>query len=361
MDVLRVGVIGLGVGRSHIAGYRANLNSKINGLCDSNLVRLTQIGEEFTVPVEARYTDYQLMLDEASLDLVSVCVPNALHAEISIAALEAGAHVLVEKPMASSVEQAQAMLDAASRTGRRLMVTYNYRYRADSQWIRRMVQAGQLGDIYHAQASWRRETGIPGWGVFGSKDLSGGGALIDLGVHVLDLALWMMDFPTITTVSGDTRSLFGPGGLKTWGRSPGRVAEGEFNVEDGGFGFMRLANGASLNLYATWAEHNTPRQDDIRLELYGTKGTAILNISRYGKEDTVRFYTEIEGVSATVIPSIQWGEGVQGHAALISDIIDAVANDRPSPTSGDQGYAAVRALAALYESARLGREVALES
>lgn len=355
--VLRVGVIGLGVGRSHVAGYRANLNSQITAVCDANPVRLKEIADEFDIPEEARFTSFTQMFTESVLDLVSVCLPNALHAEATIAGLEANVHVLCEKPLATTVDDAQAMLDAASRSNRRLMVTYNWRYRADSQWMYRVVQSGQLGEIYHVTASWRRETGIPGWGLFGDKAMSGGGALIDLGVHVLDLGLWMLGFPTIKTVTAETRSHFGPRGRKVWSRrSPSAMTA--FDVDDGAIGFLRLGSGASMLLQASWAEHTHPQTDQIRIELHGTEGTAVMSIENYRKEDSLRLYTEIAGVPATVSPSLVWGME-SPHTLLIADVLDAIVQDRLSPTDGVQGYTAVRVLEAMYQSAATGREVLL--
>ncbi|MDX1995220.1 MAG: Gfo/Idh/MocA family oxidoreductase [bacterium] len=355
--VLRVGVIGLGVGRSHVMGYRANLNSKITALCDTNVVRLKEIADEFGIPEEACYTDYTAMLNEARLDMVSVCLPNALHADVSIIALDSGAHVLCEKPMATTISEAERMLEAAARNQRRLMVTYNWRYRADSQWLYKVVQSGTLGEIYHVNVSWRRETGIPGWGLFGSKTMSGGGALIDLGVHVLDLGLWLLGFPEVKTVSGQARTVFGDKGRKTWARKPGQVIEGGFDVDDGAIGFLRLGNGANMLLQSTWAEHTQPHEDRIRVEVQGSEGTAVLSIGNYKKEDSLRLYTEIEGEPVTIIPGIRWNTDTP-HTALIGDLLDAITSDRPSPTDGQQGYVAVRVLEAMYASSAEGREIA---
>lgn len=355
--VLKVGVVGLGVGRSHVTGYRANLNSKITALCDANPVRLNEIGDEFGIPEEARYTQVEHMLEAGDLDLVSVCLPNALHADVSIACLNRGSHVLCEKPLATTVADAQRMLDAAQQAERRLMVTYNWRYRADSQWMYQVVQSGQLGDIYHVNVSWRRETGIPGWGLFGDRAMSGGGALIDLGVHVLDLGLWMLGFPAVKTVSGDARSLFGPRGRKIWARR-GAQTTPSFDVDDGAVGFLRLENGASMIVQASWAEHTRPQEDRIRVELQGTEGTAIMNIENYHKEDTLRVYTEIEGGPVTIVPSLNWS-AESPHTLLIADLVDAVMAERPSPTDGVQGLMAVQVLEALYRSAAEGHEIAL--
>src|SRR5262245_6503161 len=144
---LRAGIIGLGVGKAHAKGYMGNHGADLVALCDMDEKRLNELGAQYGVPPESRYTDYKRMLTDAKLDLVSVCLPNYLHAEVSIAALDAGIHVLCEKPMAPTVAQAQEMIAATGRNNKMLMVTYNYRYREDSQWIGRLIAGGHLGSL----------------------------------------------------------------------------------------------------------------------------------------------------------------------------------------------------------------------
>ncbi|MBI1280164.1 MAG: hypothetical protein GC179_18700 [Anaerolineaceae bacterium] len=357
-DVLRAGIIGLGVGKAHAKGYTTSTDADLVAVCDTNAERLQQFADEWNVP--ERYNDIAMMLNDAKLDMVSICLPNALHAQYSIAALEAGINVVCEKPMAVNTQEARAMVEAAKRTGKKLMMCYNYRFRSDAQWMRQMITSGQLGTIFHVQVSWRRETGIPGWGLFGSKAASGGGALIDLGVHVIDLALWLMDFPVVQTVSAQTRSLFGPFGRKTWGRVPGQKIEGGFDVDDGAVGFMRLGNGASMAMNITWAEHGQPQEDAYRVEVQGTEGTAVLNVRNYKNDDSLRFYTEMAGQPVTVIPGLRF-DGPQGHEALIIDLAKSIRNRTEPGTSGEQGLVAVEILEALYESSEKRREVVFGS
>jgi predicted dehydrogenase len=354
--LLRAGIIGLGVGKAHAKGYLSSC--ELVALCDTDEKRLNELGETYHVPPEGRFTDYNQMLAEAKLDIVSVCLPNFIHAEVSIAALEAGAHVICEKPMAPTVAQAHSMLEAAEKAKRRLMISYNFRYRADTQWIRRIIKSGKLGNVYHIYASWRRETGIPGSGWFGNKKMAGGGALIDLGVHVLDLTMWFLDFPGVMTVSGDTHSLFGPRGMKTWGRRPGQVIENTFDVDDGAVGFIRFANGANAVLEATWAEHRQPQDDLIRMEIQGTNGTVVLNIANYKIEDTLRFYTELEDEPTIMIPTVRVS-GPQGHEALVIDMVRSLQENTMPASTGEHGYAAVQVLQAMYESAQAGHEIVL--
>ncbi|MEZ4667012.1 MAG: Gfo/Idh/MocA family oxidoreductase [Anaerolineae bacterium] len=355
--IVRAGIVGLGVGQAHAKGYMGSPYADLVAICDMNEARLQESGDKWKV--DARYTDYKQMFKEAKLDIVSVCVPNAAHAEVSIAALKAGVHVICEKPMAVNVAEAEAMLEAARSSKRQLMVSYNYRFQSDSQWMKKMVTDGKLGTVYHVDVSWRRETGIPGWGLFGSKAASGGGALIDLGVHVIDLALWMMDFPEVETVSGQVRSLFGPNGRKTWGRTPGQKIEGGFDVDDGAIAFLRLNNGASMVVNITWAEHMAPQEDMFRVELQGTEGTAILHVRNYKNMDTLRFYTEMAGQPVTVVPGVRF-DGPQGHEAMVIDLTRAIANNETPSTSGEQGLIGVEILEALYQSAESGHEIVMQ-
>jgi predicted dehydrogenase len=355
---LRAAVIGVGVGRSHAKGYQSSPDAELVAACDSDPVRLAQFGEEFGIPPAGLFTDYQTLLADIHPDIVSVCLPNFLHRAITVSALESGAHVICEKPMAIQVSDAEQMIAAAEKAGRKLAICYNHRYHADGLWVKQAVSDGLLGEIYHVDAAWRRETGIPGRGWFGNKALSGGGALIDLGVHVLDMALWFMGFPDVLTVSGATRTKFGPDGLKTWGRVPGAVVDPPFDVDDGATGFLRLGNGADMVLRATWAEHREPLDDLVRIELQGTKGTLVLNIPNYKHEHTLTLYSEIGGEPATSRP-VPRAIAQQGHTAFVHLTAKALRNSTALPSDGAQGLAAVRVLEALYKSAASGHEIAL--
>jgi predicted dehydrogenase len=355
---LRAGIIGLGIGTVHAKGYTAQHGAELVALCDLDDQRLRSLAKQYDVPDERCYTDYRKMLAECKLDIVSVCLPNSMHAETSIAALEAGAHVLCEKPMAPSVAQAKQMMAVSQRVGKQIMIAYNYRYRADVQWMRRMIKAEQLGQIYHVHAMWRRETGIPGRGWFGRKEMAGGGALIDLGVHVLDLTMWLLNFPVVKTVSGDTHMVFGQRGLKTWGRRPGQPIETVFDVDDGAVGFVRFGDSSNMVLEATWAEHRQPQDDMIRVEMQGTEGTMVLNIANYRNEDTLRMYKELEGEPVTITPTIRW-DGPMGHEALVIEMLSCLRDGLPLPTDGAQGLMAVHVLEAMYRSSHEGREIEL--
>jgi predicted dehydrogenase len=347
----------LGVGKKHIEGFQAISRVDLVALCDSNATHLNATAQAYNMPEAFCFTDYHRMFEQGNLDIVSIAVPNALHAEMTIAALDAGIHVLCEKPMAIRLEDAEAMRSAAERNQRELMIIYNRRSRSDVQWIRRAICDGRLGDIYHVNAYWRRETGIPaGW--FADAPLSGGGPLIDLGVHILDIALWLQDFPSATTVSGQIYSGFGQRGLK---KLNGSSAMEQFSVEDSAMAFIRLSNGGTISLQTSWAEHAQPREDRLRMEIMGTEGTAVLDIPNYTRDDTLRFYTEIEGEPVTVSPRIRWAPGYADHEDFIKLAVESILDHTEPPSNATQGVAAVRILQAIYESAHAGHEISFNS
>ena len=350
---LRAGVIGMGVGLLHARGYAAAEGVRLAALCDTNAARLAERGAEF--PDTLRFTDYHEMLEGADLDVVSVCVPNAHHPEVTIAALEAGLHVIGEKPLAADLAGAQAIVAAANQARGKFTVCYDKRFRADSIWLRQAVQTGMLGDIYHVEAAWTREAGIPG-GWFGQKALAGGGPLIDLGVHVLDLALWVLGFPAVRTVSGTTRAVFGPCGRKLWGIKSG--GEGDYEVEDGAVGLLRLEGNIPLLLEASWADHRRPGEDDIHLRVAGSQAAAVVHIPNYTQEDTLRLYTEIDGTAVEAKPRLR-PPRLSGHAGLIDAFVRAIRQDAPVPAPAAEGLVTVQVLDAFYRSAAAGREVVL--
>ncbi len=250
---LRVGVVGLGfAGTTHTRSYQQVPGVEVVGLAGLEEERLAEMGEEYRIP--HLYAQWEDLLARDDLDVVSVCTPNFLHAPIAIAALQGGRHVLCEKPLARNAAEAQAMVDAATAAGRVLHTAFNHRERGDVQTLKSFVDEGLLGRVYYAKAYWMRRNGIPGLGSwFTSKELAGGGPLIDLGVHALDQALYLMGEPEITSVSATTYAEFGPRGrgMRTVGNKKMQTGNG-YEVEDLATAYMRTADGATLLLEASW-------------------------------------------------------------------------------------------------------------
>jgi predicted dehydrogenase len=351
----KTAVIGLGVGMAHARGYQVCPDAELIAICDIDPVRLKERGDLLGVPDAMRFTDYKDVFKMPELDGVSIALPNHLHAPVAIDALRAGKHVLSEKPLARSAEEANTMVTEAKACDRQLMVCFNYRFREDTRWLMNMRNAGKLGDVYYARAGWLRNTGIPGaGGWFTNKAKSGGGPLIDLGVHILDLTLWLMGYPRPISVSGSTFAKFGPRGLKSWGKG----TSGIYDVEDLAAGFVRFENGATLQIETSWGSHTKPGRDDYFLTLYGSEGGSEMYVANYTDRDTLNFYTEECGQPVLVKPAIVNRAG--GHELAVGHFASCLKNNLPVESTGEQGVALMRIIDALYHSAATGREVRLD-
>jgi predicted dehydrogenase len=264
-----------------------------------------------------------------------------------MAALRAGKHVMCEKPLAMNAGEASEMVATARAADRQLMVHFNYRFTEAAGRLRAAVDEGRLGEIYFAKTAWHRGRGIPGLGGwFTDKSRSGGGPLIDLGVHRLDLALWLMGYPTPVSVSGSAYGLLGRAIAEECGK--------EYTVEDLAAGFIRFANGASLVIEASWA-NNAVHGEEMYTVLSGTRGGgACVNIHG-GYEFRVQVFEECEGAVRDVTEKVAAPPLQSAQAAFAAAIREGVTN----PAPGEQGLVVMQVLDALYESAETGREVRL--
>lgn len=339
-----VGVVGVGIGRLHIQGYIQCPEAQVLAVCDANEDRARRVATEFGIPHV--FTDYEEMLKLEGIDAVSVCTPNYLHAPMTIAAFEAGKHVICEKPLAMTPEEGQAMVDAGKKAGKIFMTAFNNRFRGDTQVLKRFIEEGELGDIYYAKTGWIRRKGIPGMGSwFTTKCQSGGGPLIDIGVHVLDLALWLMGNPKAVTVTGSTYSIFGVKGEGTgkWG-TPEKG--GVCDVEDLAAAFIRLDTGATIFLEASWASHI--ERDRIYTSLMGTKGGADI--------DPFRIYKDLHGTGVDITPSFP---NQSGHMMEIKHFVECLVEGKEPISTGEHGLEVTKILDAIYRSAETGEEIKL--
>jgi predicted dehydrogenase len=314
-----------------------------------------RVAAEYEVPTT--YREYSDLLAVQDIDAVSICLPNALHAPVTIDALAAGKHVLIEKPLARNADEGRAMLEAAAANERVLMIAFNHRYRGDVQWVKRYIETGALGKIYYAKAHWMRRSGIPQLGSwFVNKELAGGGPLIDLGVHVLDIAMYLMGEPSARAASANTYAEFGPRGLKGWaGRQQFSDAHHPYEVEDLATAFIRLDNGGTLLLEASWAT-NGPAGDDFGVTLYGSEGGVELLVRNYTHENTVRIFHDIHDAPTDLAPR---PAKIDGHFSVIQRFVAAVHAGGPQEPSAADGLRRVALIDACYRSAAEGREIAL--
>ena len=345
---LRVGVVGLGMGKAHVRGYLASGLAEVAAVCDVNGELLKRVGDEFGIT--RRYADYAKMLKAEKLDAVSIVLPNFLHAPCTIQALERGLHVLCEKPMADTAAAAEAMLAAAKKAKRLLMINFSYRYLPAARWLKQAVGEGRLGQIYYAHTGWLRRRGIPKLGSwFGDKRRAGGGPLIDLGVHRLDLAWWLMGRPRPVAVSGATYAEIGP--------KLARRQKAVFNTEDLAVGLIRFADGQSVLLEASWAT-NCEREEEMFTELFGTAGGAAYRNVGEGYEFESLLFTEVGGSQVNVRPKLP-AKAPEAEGSMASFCRAVQAGKLRTEGDAADGLAVQRMLEGLYRSAETGREVVL--
>lgn len=355
---VKIGIVGCGgiANGKHFPSLSKLDNVEIVAFCDIVGERAQTGAEKFGIPGAKVYTDYQQMLSDGGTDVVHVLTPNDAHAPITIAALEAGNHVMSEKPIAKTSLEAKAMLEAATKSGKKLTVGYNNRYRSDSQYLKRLCVRGDLGEIYFAKAHAVRRRAVPTWGVFLDEEKQGGGPLIDIGTHALDLTLWMMDNYKPKTVMGakyrklaDTENAanaFGPWDPK------------EFTVEDSAFGFITMENGATIFLESSWAL-NTLDVDEAKTTLCGTKGGADMKGGlRINGEDMSRLYQHNVDLNAGGV-AFYSGKAENDSTLEARLWIDAIVNDKDPVVLPQQAYIVSLILEAIYESARTGDVVKL--
>jgi predicted dehydrogenase len=343
MGKLKMAVIGLGMGRGHARGYHSHPQADLVAICDMDEQRLQDVQKELDVP--RVYTDAEAMFRAEDLDGVSIAVPNKYHAPLTIAALKHGLHVLCEKPMAMTVKEAERMNAAAAKADRKLMINFSFRFTDAAYALKQQVESGVVGDIYFGRSVWHRRRGMPrfgGW--FGIKELSGGGPLIDLGVHRLDLALWLMGYPEPIAVTGSTYNrIAGPLAKK---------AKKKFDVEDLACGMVKFANGATLILEASWAL-NQQEREHMTTNLYGDRGGLVHRNVDDGYDFTAEICTDEGGDQFT--KRLDWRSG--STPSSYHEFVNSIIDKRAPMATGDQGVKVMKILEGIYKSAESGREV----
>jgi predicted dehydrogenase len=352
-DKVKVGIIGCGgiANGKHLPGLHRLKSVDLVAFCDIVEERAKEAAEKYGAAGAKTYTDYQKMLAAGGLDVVHVLTPNDSHAPISIAALESGAHVMCEKPMAKKAADARAMVEAAKKTGKKLTIGYQSRYRADSQYLKRLISDGGLGEIYMAKAHAIRRRAVPTWGVFLDAEKQGGGPLIDIGTHALDLTLWLMDNYAVKSVTGSVYRKLADreNAANAWGPWDPK----EYTVEDSAFGFVHLQNGATLYLESSWAL-NTLDTGEAICTLMGTEGGADfkgglrINGEKYSKLWETKVDLSAGGVA------FYEGASDKPHEVEAALWIDAVINDKQPVVLPEQALVVSEVLEAIYESAANG-------
>lgn len=334
---LRAGVIGLRMGRGHVRAYQQNKHVELAAICDVAPQRLQEVQAEFQVPLG--FNDASAMFSEAELDLVSVCTPNAWHEPLSVAALRAGLHVLCTKPMAMNTAGARRMVRAAKRSRKTLMIGFQLPMTRMGQAIKGMLDQGKLGQIYFVHASYLRNHCELGPGFFYKKN-SGGGPLIDLGVHLLDFVLWLLGDPKVIRVNGSTYDHL----MRASG--DGR------DVEDLARVHLRLADGCTVQIEVSFMMHRAPGEARI-IALYGTGGG--LSFDPWGTEASY-FSPKVKGG----IRTFPLPKETRGQEVSVNHFIECVRKRCKPIASPERGLYVLRIIEAAYRSAGLGRELGVD-
>lgn len=347
---LRFGVLGAGqISRLACPEIQSHPAAEVVAVSDPHPTRLAELCA--TLGSARSYTDSRELCAASDIDAVYVATPNALHADLAVRALEHGKHVLVEKPFATSAAEAERMIDAAERAGKLLSVAMNQRFRADSQRVASLVRSGRLGDVYLAKAFWYRRTGIPKLGTwFGSKKLAGGGALYDIGVHLLDLALFSMGRFDARSVSGQVHTRFGTRGIGEGGWGLSERNQHTFDVDDSAIALLRFPGGATLSLEVSWAIHQ-PEPDRMNVLLHGSEAGAGLFPGE--------LYTFGEEPDAYVSEALEETELAYPHLSRFHNFIGAILGTEALCVTPAQALSVQRILDAIYESSHTGSEVML--
>ncbi len=343
----KVGIIGTGgIARSaHIPGWKNLPDVELVGVADVAVDRAQATAKEHGIP--HAFADFRDLL-RLDLDAVSVCTPNRVHTPAVLAALTAGVHVLCEKPLAVTTEEVRQMGKLADRKKLQLMTAHFHRFTTPSVAIKGWADAGGLGDVYHARVRAMRRGLLPVAPGFIDAKLSGGGPTMDIGVHALDVALWLMDFPKPVRVTGTTKVNFAKGQ-----KIPGMWGEWDrklYSVEDFAAGFIHFDNGATMTLESAWLGHQ-PETEDMSCQFFGMNGGVKWPSCEYA---SVQGRTFVQGTLSNPRPVEKpfWAE--------IKAFYESVVTHQPSPVPWTETIRVIAILEAIYQSEKLGREIVLK-
>ena len=362
---LQIGIIGCGgiANQKHFPSLRDNADkADIVAFCDIIVERAQKGAAEYGVPGAKVYTDYKELLADPDIDVVHVLTPNVSHCQITVDAFAAGKHVMCEKPMAATTGDAQKMMDAWKKSGKKFTIGYQNRFRPEVQSLHKACEKGELGEIYYAEANAVRRRAVPTWGVFPNKALQGGGPLIDIGTHALDMTLWMMDNYEPASVSGSVfyklgnlpeavdGNLFGPWDPET------------YEVEDSAFGFIKMKDGATINLRASWAI-NLMESREASTTLCGTKAGAEIRSGSSFPKDELYFNCGRNGVlvdeKAAMGGNVAYFGGSKSTPGSMEcdQWLNAIINDTEPLVKPEQAFTVTKILDAIYQSDKLGKEI----
>lgn len=365
MGKLKIGIIGCGgiANQKHFPALKNNGDlNEIVAFCDIIRERAEKAAEEFGSEGAKVYTDYRELLADPEVEVVHICTPNVSHSEIAVAAFAAKKHVYCEKPMSHDTAEAEKMVEAWKESGMQFTVGYQNRFRQEVQNLHAACKNGDLGEIYYGKAHAVRRRGVPTWGVFMDKEAQGGGPLIDIGTHALDITLWCMDNYDVDRVSGSV--FYKLGGLKqaTEGNLFGPWDQETYEVEDSAMGYITMKNGAAISLEASWAL-NMLESREASTTLCGTAaGAEIHSGMSYSKNELI-YNRGRNGqlMEETISPvgGVAYFGGGGGEEGTIDcrQWLEAVKNGTEPLVKPEEALGVTKVLDAIYKSAREGKEI----
>jgi predicted dehydrogenase len=343
---LRVALIGAGgIAGNHTENYKKFDDVEVVGACDVNEVPLKKFGDKFGIT--RLFSDWKTLISETRPDAVSVCTPNGLHCQPTVDALNAGCHVLVEKPLAMNAAEGQKMLDAAKKNKKHLVIAFQHRFDGRIKLLKKAIDDGVFGKVLFVRVQALRRRGIPNWGVFGRKDLQGGGPLIDIGVHVLEMAHYAIGSPEPESASGNIWTYLG--------NKPSEVASiwpnwdyKTYNVEDLAIGHIKMKTGAVIHVESSFATHI--EKDLWTFQVFGEKGGATF--------EPFTIFTDNAGMMLNCTPMFVPKIEIFPHK--MRHFVDVCLNDRKCEAPAEHGLMVQKMLDAIYASAESGKEVKIK-
>lgn len=343
---VKIGFIGAGgIGRYQMEKLSKMAGVEIVAAADVTQASLDMVKEKYGV--QKLFTDWKKMLALKELDAVSVCTPNGMHCAPTVAALKAGKHVLVEKPLAMNATEGAQMVAAAKASKKLLQIAFQWRFSPAAQFLRKQVQSGKLGDILYVRCQALRRRGIPNWGVFGRKDLQGGGPMIDIGVHILEVAHYVMGAPTPVAARGACHTYLGnkkSEALTAWDNWDYKT----YTVEDLATGYISFKNGASLVIESSFAAHI--EKDVFSFQIMGTKGGANF--------DPVQVYTDDNGYMTNVQPAFLGNWDMFEYK--MKHFVECIRDGKKCDATGEDGLQVQKMLDAIYASSEQKKEIIIK-
>ncbi len=352
--LIKVGIIGCGgiANNKHMPALKTVKDCEMVAFCDIVPERAEKAAKDYGTQDAKVFTDYRDLLKCSDIDVVHVCTPNRSHSFITVDALEAGKHVMCEKPMAINSEEAQKMLDASKRTGKKLTIGYQSRFRDDSQFMKKEADDGTFGEIYYAKATALRRRAVPTWGVFLNEYEQGGGPLIDIGTHALDLTLWTMNNYKPKYCVGTTYHKLNKD--TNQGNAWGNWDPEKFTVEDSAFGFIVMENGATIVLESAWALNTLDYREAVTSVCGTLAGGDMMDGLRINGIRNGRQYVLKPDFHASGAAYFDGGGNEDASTREARLWIEAIRNDTAPITLPEQALCVTRILEGIYTSAKTG-------